>query len=133
MGGCANLLVESNHGVSVLELLDVILSFGATSLTISDHLDSGLVAGRGEVHLEDLGTDVARKLQEWEGWAGFDDNGLKTILKHECANKLELLSSNELDGLTETNSLGQSLRVVSHNIYSNELGLFTLPWTVSFS
>jgi len=44
-----------------------------------------------------------------------------------------LLRSNELDVLTKTGALGQSLRVVSHNCYSMNLSSFTLPWMVSFS
>lgn len=80
--GYAHLLVQSNHGGSVLEFLGVVLGSSAASLAVGDDLDSTLVAGRGEVHLEDLSTDVAGKLQEREGWARLDDDGLKTILKH---------------------------------------------------
>lgn len=129
----AHLLVEGSDGGSVLELLDVILGLGSATLALSSDLDLALVGSRGQDHLEDLGTDDARELQEWEGWARFDDNGLETVLKHERADKLELLRSNELDVLTKTGALGQSLRVVSHNCYSMNLSSFTLPWMVSFS
>ena len=96
---CAHLLVESSHSSSVLELLQVVLSSGTVVLAVGDNLDSTLVGGRGQVHLQDLGADRTRQLQERERCTRLDDNGLETMVKHVRGNQLELLGCNELDDL----------------------------------
>jgi hypothetical protein len=116
--GYANLLVQGSHSASVLELLKVVLSSDAATLTLGDELHSALVGGRSEVELQNSGTKVGGKLQEGEWGAGLDDNGLKAVVEHVGCDKLELLWSNELDGLAETSLLSESLRIVSHNCHS---------------
>jgi hypothetical protein len=94
----ADLLFESSHSSSVLELLQVVLSSGTAVLAVGDDLDSAL-GGRGQVHLQDLVADGTGKLQERKRCTRLDDNGLKTIVKHVRSNKLKLLGCDQLDDL----------------------------------
>jgi hypothetical protein len=121
--GYANLLVESSQGGSVFELLEILLGSSAAALALGDNLNSTLVDSGGQVHLQNLGADRTRKLQERERCTRLDDNGLKTIVKHVRSNKLKLLRDSQLDRLAKTTILGQRLRVVSQNCCSNMFGL----------
>jgi hypothetical protein len=97
----ANLFVESRQGSSVLEFLEILLGSSTATLTLGNDLDSTLVDSGCQVHLHDLGADGTRKLQEEKGSAGLDDNGLETIVEHVRGHQLELLRSNQLDGLAQ--------------------------------
>jgi hypothetical protein len=121
--GYANLLVESSQGGSVFELLKILLGSSAAALALGDDLNSTLVDSGGQVHLQNLGADRTGKLQEGEGSARLDDDGLKTIVKHVRSDKLKLLRGDQLDSLAKTTLLGQGLRVVSQSCRSNMFGL----------
>jgi hypothetical protein len=102
----------------VLGLLHVILGLDKATLALGDELKSTLVGCWGEVELQNTSAEVGRKLQEWEGCARLDDNGLQAVVKHIRTDKLKLLRSDKLDDLTEAAFLGQDLRIVRHSLYS---------------
>lgn len=111
----------------MLEFLEILLGSSTATLTLGNDLDSALFGGRGQVHLQDLGADRTRKLQERERCTGLDDNGLKAVLEHVRGHQLELLGCNELDDLAEATLLGQRLSVVSQFVTAIDLNLLTLP------
>jgi hypothetical protein len=77
---CADLLVESSHGGSVLELLEVVLGSDTFTLVLSDELNSTLVGSRSQVESEDSGAEVGRKFQERERRARLDDDSLEAVV-----------------------------------------------------
>jgi hypothetical protein len=79
----------------------VVLGSHAATLALSDKLNSTFVGGRNQLESKDSGAQVGRKFQEREWSTRLDDNGLKTVFQHVRSDKLELLRSDELDGLAE--------------------------------